>query len=126
MYPVLTCINNKVRIKKDDEKGIGSLALYIIRNTFSMERLQYEAGDSAVIYRSKMTHGKNRRNFQVFPPVEFIAAITPHIPERSFQLVRYYGWYSNRMRGDRKKQEERAKEKREGAGAPASATAWPT
>ncbi len=29
------------------------------------------------------------------------------------QLVRYYGWYSNRMRGDRKKQEERAKGKSE-------------
>ncbi len=40
-------------------------------------------------------------------PLEFIASITQHIPEPSFQLVRYYGWYSNRMRGDRKKQKER-------------------
>jgi hypothetical protein len=24
-----------------------------------------------------------------------IAAITQHIPDKSFQLVRYYGWYSN-------------------------------
>ena len=30
------------------------------------------------------------------------------------QLVRYYGWYSNRMRGDRKKYEMREKEKGEG------------
>ena len=66
-----------------------------------------------------MTHGKNKRNFQVFPPLEFIASITQHIPELSLQLVRYYGWYSNRMRGDRKKQEEREKEKREGEGATA-------
>ena len=57
-----------------------------------------------------MTHGKNKRNFQVFSPLEFIAAITQHIPEPSFQLVRYCGWYSNRMRGDRKKQEEREME----------------
>jgi hypothetical protein len=56
-----------------------------------------------------MTHGKNKRNFHVFSPLEFIASITQHIPEPSFQLVRYYGWYSNRMRGDRKKQEEREK-----------------
>jgi hypothetical protein len=34
---------------------------------------------------------------------EFIAAITQHIPEKSFQMVRYYGWYSNRAGGDRKK-----------------------
>ncbi|MCP3891738.1 MAG: hypothetical protein GY702_23145 [Desulfobulbaceae bacterium] len=46
-------------------------------------------------------------------PLEMIASITQHIPEPSFQLVRYYGWYSNRMRGDRKKQQEKGKEKRE-------------
>jgi LEA14-like dessication related protein len=107
-------VHNEVRIKPDDEKGIESLSQYIIRNTFSLEKLKYEAGDKSVIYRSKMMHGKNKRNFQVFSPLEFIAAITQHIPEPSFQLVRYYGWYSNRMRGDRKKQEER-NEKGEGA-----------
>jgi len=47
---------------------------------------------------------KTRKNFKVFSPLESIAAITQHIPERSFQLCRYYGYYSNRMRGDRKKQ----------------------
>jgi len=112
-------VHNEVRIKPNDEKGMENLSQYIIRNTFSLEKLRYDTGDSAVIYRSKMTHGKNKRNFQVFPPLEFIAAITQHIPERSFQLVRYYGWYSNRMRGDRTKQEEREKEKREGEGATA-------
>ncbi|MFC1463205.1 transposase [Verrucomicrobiota bacterium] len=30
---------------------------------------------------------------------DFIAAITQHIPEKGFQMVRYYGWYSNRARG---------------------------
>ncbi|MHB1349265.1 MAG: transposase [Desulfobulbaceae bacterium] len=44
-----------------------------------------------VIYRSKMTHGKNRKNFEVFSVLDFIAAITQHIPDQSFQLVRYYG-----------------------------------
>ena len=102
-------IHNEVRIRADDDKGIENQSQYIIRNTFSLEKLKYEAGDSSVIYRSKMTHGKNKRNFHVFSPLEFIASITQHIPEPSFQLVRYYGWYSNRMRGDRKKQEEREK-----------------
>ena len=50
-----------------------------------------------------MTHGKSRQNFEIFTGTEFIAAITQHIPEKSFQLVRYYGWYSNRTRGERKK-----------------------
>ncbi len=46
-------------------------------------------------------------------PLEFIASITQHIPDPYFQLVRMYGWYSNRMRGDRKKQEEREGIKKE-------------
>jgi Putative transposase len=37
-------------------------------------------------------------------PCDFIAAITQHIPDKSFQLVRYYGWYSNKMRGGLAKQ----------------------
>jgi len=53
-----------------------------------------------------MTHGKNKKNFSISTAVEFIADITQHIPEKSFQLVRYYGWYSNRMRGERRKLEE--------------------
>jgi len=53
-----------------------------------------------------MTYGKNRSNFKVFEAVDFIAAITQHIPEKSFQLIRYYGWYSNRMRGERRKAEQ--------------------
>ena len=38
---------------------------------------------------------------QLRSPCDFIAAITQHIPDKSFQLVRYYGWYSNKMRGRR-------------------------
>jgi hypothetical protein len=30
-------------------------------------------------------------NFEVFTPCDFIAAITQHIPDKSFQLVRYTG-----------------------------------
>jgi hypothetical protein len=50
-----------------------------------------------------MGHGGNKRNFQTYSPLEFIAAITQNIPERLAQMVRYYGWYSNRMRGDRQR-----------------------
>ena len=38
--------------------------------------------------------------------LHFIASITQHIPEKSFQLVRYYGWYSNRGRGEREKKKQ--------------------
>jgi hypothetical protein len=52
----------------------------------------------------RVSRSKIQRNFEVFTPCEFIAAITQHIPDKSFQLVRYYGWYSNKMRGQRDKQ----------------------
>ena len=48
--------------------------------------------------------GSIGRNFEVFTPCDFIAAITQHIADKSFQLVRYCGWYSNKMRGRRTKQ----------------------
>lgn len=53
-----------------------------------------------------MTHRKikgGKKNFGIFTAEEFIASITQHIPDKNFQLVRYYGWYSNRMRGERLK-----------------------
>ena len=48
-----------------------------------------------------MTHGSNKKNFEIFTPEEFIATITQHIPDKHFQMVRYYGWYSSRSRGER-------------------------
>ena len=56
-----------------------------------------------VIYRSGM-NPKIQRNFEVSSPCDFIAWITQHIPYKSSQLVRYYRWYSNKMRGQRAKQ----------------------
>ena len=68
------------------------------------------SGDS-ILYRSGM-NPKIKRNFQVFSACDFIAAITQHIPDKRFQMVRYYGWYSNKMRGQRRKraEEEAARE----------------
>jgi hypothetical protein len=31
------------------------------------------------------------KNFEIFSAQEFIAAITQHIPDKHFQMVRYYG-----------------------------------
>jgi len=37
-------------------------------------------------------NAKTNRNFQVFTPTDFLAAITQHIPDKGAQMVRYYGW----------------------------------
>ena len=91
------------QLARDDGDGQEALAQYVIRNPFSVEKIHYQQQNGTVIYKSKMTHGKNKKNFKLFKANEFIAAITQHIPDKSFQLVRYYGWYSNRARGDRAK-----------------------
>ena len=70
-----------------------------MRNPFSVKKSTNNSATGTVIYKSKKTLRKNkggRKNFQVFTAVEFIGAIIQHIPEKSLQLVRYYGWYSNR------------------------------
>ena len=86
------------RVLPDEREDLGRLAQYIVRNPFSVEKMQVNQPGGSIIYRSGMNE-KIRRNFEVFTPCDFIAAITQHIPDKSFQLVRYYGWYSNKMRG---------------------------
>lgn len=57
-----------------------------------------------MLYCSDMTHGKNKKNFELLPAEEFIARVTQHIPEKGFQMVRYYAWYSNRSMRQRRKE----------------------
>ena len=109
-------VHNGVRLARDDQRGQTAVAQYILRNPFSQGKITFNDETSMVIYKSKMTHGKvegGKRNFAVYPAYDFIAAITQHIPEKGSQMVRYYGWYSNRMRGERRKQEGLAVDKAE-------------
>jgi hypothetical protein len=100
-------VHRSRRVLPDEREDLERLAQYIIRNPFSVEKMELSAPnrantDGPIIYRSGM-NPKIQRNFEVFTPCDFIAAITQHIPDKSFQLVRYYGWYSNKMRGQRDK-----------------------
>ena len=47
-------VHNKARVARDDEKGREALAQYIIRNTFSLEKITYHDETGTVIYRSQM------------------------------------------------------------------------
>ena len=48
----------------------------------------------------------------MFHAEDFIAAITEHIPDKYFQNIRYYGWYSNKSRGLRAKEGREEQEKK--------------
>jgi hypothetical protein len=39
-------------------------------------------------------------------PLDFLAVVTQHIPDKGEHQIRYYGWYSNKNRGIRKDTEK--------------------
>lgn len=51
---------------------------------------------------TKMVEGPNR-NFEIYDPLDFLAAVTSHIPNRGEHLVRYYGYCSSVQRGRRRR-----------------------
>jgi hypothetical protein len=89
------------RIQPGDETAMENLARYIVRASFSQERMTYIRDESKVIYQSK--DGKAEKVFDV---LEWLAAMCSHVPNKGEQMVRYYGYYSNVARGKRKKAEE--------------------
>ena len=87
------------RINPIDAKSTENLARYIIRASFSQERMKYYPDKEKVIYESK--YGKDVKEFSC---LEWIAALVSHIPDRGGQTLRYYGHYSNVTRGRLKKE----------------------
>ena len=70
---------------------------YIIRASFSQERMQYLAEPSKGFYRAK-----DRTEKKVFDALEWLAAMCSHIPDRGEQMVRCYGYSSNVSRRKRR------------------------
>ena len=100
------------RISPNDETAMENLARYIIRASFSQERMTYLDHEATVDDTAKACPGPrsgNGKDAKVFDaPVsstgqalEWLAAMCSHIPNRGEQMVRYCGWYSNVSRGKR-------------------------
>jgi hypothetical protein len=89
------------RIQPGDEEAMENLARYVVRASFSRERMTYITEEAKVVYLSK--DGKNEK---IFDALEWLAAMCSHVPNKGEQLVRYYGYYSNVCRGQRKKANE--------------------
>lgn len=60
---------------------------------------------NSVIYHSRI-NPNIKRNFEVFSPLEWLAALSVHIPNKGQHMSRYYGYYSNKASGIRKKNGE--------------------
>ena len=81
-----------------DLKGRQRLAEYLLRAPFSLQKIHWNPATQTVIYRSRRSW-HTKRNFEVFPATDFLAAVIEHIPPKSQHTIRYYGLYSNKSRG---------------------------
>jgi len=77
------------RILPRQNKSMENLARYIIRASFSQERMRYQRESGQVVYKSK-----DGKEIRVFDALEWLAAMCSHVPGKGEQMVRYYGYYS--------------------------------
>jgi hypothetical protein len=69
------------RVAPEAKADLEDLAQYILRNPLSVEKMTLESPTDTVICRSRL-NAKINRNFEVFTPTDFLAAITQHIPDK--------------------------------------------
>ncbi len=110
-------VDRSVRLGSGDRNGIQRLAEYMARSPFSLARLVKISPNGQVLYRAE-NHTPRRfpdsasetlapgpsRNFHIFQPLDFLAELVQHIPNKGEHLIRYYGHYSNKARGMRVRQ----------------------
>jgi hypothetical protein len=87
-----------------------NLAAYLIRASFSQQRMQYFPEKAQVVYHSK--HGKEQKTYDA---LEWLAAMPAcacphadrgtHVPQRRQQSVKYYDRYANSTRGRLRKRQ---------------------
>lgn len=76
---------------------------YLVRSPVSLDRMSL-GQDGSVLYRSDRIHPRHQANFRAWrDPLDFIAALVPHIAGVHERSTLYYGYYSNRARGERAK-----------------------
>lgn len=77
---------------------------YLVKCPLSLERL--EILDDRVSYSAKENREGEIPETKIFSPLEFLAEFSQHIPDTYEQVIRYYGYYSARTRGARRREEE--------------------
>ena len=116
-------VDQSVYLPAGDRAGIERLVGYMTRCPFSLSRLVKVTEAGQVVYKAEKdacrafpeAQGDGlrpgpRRNFQVLDPLDFLAEFTQHIPPKGSHLIRYYGFYSNKARGMRRKAAEAAEQ----------------
>lgn len=97
-------VHTAVWVPADDRAFATRLARYCARNPVALERLTYDRAAKAVTYRSDKSDGPTAGT-ETADPIEFLARVLVHIPDKGHVMTRYYGWHANRARGMRRQDE---------------------
>ena len=100
-------VHTAVWVADEDQAFATRLARYCARNPVARERLTYDRAAKVVTYRSDKSDGPTAGT-ETVDPLEFLARVLVHIPDKGHVTTRYYGWYANRPRGMRGKAEPAA------------------
>ena len=94
-------VHTAVWVPEDDRAFATRLARSCARNPVALERLTYDRAAKAVTYRSDKSEGPTAGT-ETVDPLEFLARVLVHIPDKGQVTTRYDGWYANRPRGMRR------------------------
>ena len=89
------------RLLLDDGDSLGATARYAARAPISLSRLHYDRENQKATYCYTSAYDK-QEHIEQLSPLELIARLATHIPDRYEHLLRYSGHYSNRSRGTRR------------------------
>ncbi len=99
-------VHDAVLVPDGDVAFALRLARYCARNPVALDRLEYDASARQVRYRSDKSDGPTAGTDTV-DPLEFLARVMAHVPNKHQVMTRYYGYYANRVRGARRHAETR-------------------
>jgi hypothetical protein len=100
-------------IHGDDREQLVATARYGARAPLALSRLTYDREKELVFYTYNNPYDHVEYTEKVTPH-ELIARLVTHIPDPWEQTTRYFGWYSNRTRGVRKKRKPKGIDARAG------------
>ena len=100
-------VHNRVYAHPREGREFESLVRYMMRSPVSLTRLRFTPGSREVVYARKGGHdARERAQDERVDAEEFVARVLVQIPDPRRHVVRYYGAYSNRARGQRRKAED--------------------
>jgi len=90
-------VHTAVWVSEDDRAFATRLARYCARNRVALERLTYDRAATAVTWRSDKSEGPTAGTGTV-DPLDFLARVVVHIPDKEHVTTRYYGWSAAQAR----------------------------